>query len=51
MKSLIYVHIQGVLKKVIELGRAQARSLYNLQKSFFHSRKDQAFSFRKPPFW
>ena len=37
-------------KKVIELWSALARSLYNLQKSFFHSRKDQAFSFRMSPF-
>ena len=29
---------------------ALARSLYNLQKSFFNSRKDQAFSFRMSPF-
>ena len=41
----------GCLKKmVIELWSALARSLYNLQKSFFHSRKDQAFSFRMSPF-
>ena len=33
-------------KMVIELWSALARSLYNLQKSFFHSRIDQAFSFR-----
>ena len=37
-------------KKVIELWSALVRSLYNLQKSFFHSRKDQAFSFRMSPF-
>ena len=30
---------------------ALARSLYNLQKSFFHNRKDQAFSFRMSPFF
>ena len=35
---------------VIELWSALASSLYNLQKSFFHSRKDQAFSFRMSPF-
>ena len=41
----------GCLKKmVIELWSALARSLYNLQKFFFHSRKDQAFSFRVSPF-
>ena len=41
----------GCLKKmVIELWSAIARLLYNLQKSFFHSRKDQAFSFRMSPF-
>ena len=41
----------GCLKKmVIELWSALARSLFNLQKSFFHSRKDQAFSFRMSPF-
>ena len=41
----------GCIKKmVIELWSALARSLYNLQKSFFHSRKDQAFSFRMSPF-
>ena len=40
-------NIQGVSKKkVIELYSALARSLYNLQKSFFRRRKDQAFSFR-----
>ena len=34
----------GCIKKmVIELWSAVARSLYNVQKSFFHSRKDQAF--------
>ena len=37
-------------KRVIELCSALARSLYNLQKSLFHSRKDQAFSFRMSPF-
>ena len=37
-------------KKVIELWSALARSLYNLQKSFFLSGKDQAFSFRMSPF-
>ena len=35
-----------IKKKVIELWSALARSLYNLQKSFFYSRKDQAFSFQ-----
>ena len=41
----------GCLKKmVIEFWSALARSLYNLQKSFFHSRKDQAFRFRMSPF-
>ena len=41
----------GCIKKmVIELWSALASSLYNLQKSFFHSRKDQAFSFRMSPF-
>ena len=37
-------------KMVIKLWSALARSLYHLQKSFFHSRKDQAFSFRMSPF-
>ena len=37
-------------KKVIKLWSARASSLYNLQKSFFHSWKDQAFSFRMSPF-
>ena len=32
-------------KKVIQLWSALTGSLYNLQKSFFHSQKDQAFSF------
>ena len=41
----------GCLKKmVIELWSAITRLLYNLQKSFFYSRKDQAFSFRMSPF-
>ena len=41
----------GCIKKmVIELWSALASSLYNLQKSFFHSRKDQAFSFGMSPF-
>ena len=35
-----------IQKKVIALCSALARSLYNLQKSFFRRRKDQAFSFR-----
>ena len=39
-----------IKKKVIELCSALARSLYNLQKSFFHWRKDQAFSFRLSSF-
>ena len=39
-----------IKKKVIELWSALARSLYNLQQSFFYSRKDQAFSFRVLPF-
>ena len=39
-----------IKKKVIELWSALARSLYNLQKAFFHSREDQAFSFRMSPF-
>ena len=37
-------------KKVIELWGALALSLYDLEKSFFHSRKDQACSFRMSPF-
>ena len=46
-----YVYYTGCLKKVvIEFWSALARSLYNLQKSFFHSRKDQAFSFGMSPF-
>ena len=45
--SLIYRVSQ---KMVIKLWSALARSLYNLQKSFFHRRKDQAFSFRMSPF-
>ena len=36
-----------IKKKVIELWSAAARSLYNLQKSFFHSQKDQ---YRKDQF-
>ena len=39
-----------IKKKVIKLWSALARLLYNLQKLFFHSRKDQAFSFRMSPF-
>ena len=40
----------GCIKKmVIELSSALARSIYNLQKSFFYRRKDQAFSFRLSP--
>ena len=42
--------LQGIKKMVIELWSALACSLYNLQKSFFNSRKDQAFSFRMSPF-
>ena len=43
--------LQGLAKKkVIELWSALARPLYNLQKSFLHSRKDQASSFRLLPF-
>ena len=37
-------------KKVIALCSALARSLYNLQKSFFRRRKHQAFSFRLSSF-
>ena len=41
----------GCIKKmVIELWSALASSLYNLRKSFFHGRKDLAFSFRMSPF-
>ena len=43
-------HTGCIKKKVIELWSALARPLYNLQKSFFRSRKDQAFSFRLLPF-
>ena len=39
-----------IKKKVIEIWSALACLLYNLQKSFFHSQKDQAFSFRMSPF-
>ena len=47
----LYACYTGCIKKmVIELWSALARSLYNLQKSFFHSQKDQAFSFRMSPF-
>ena len=38
-------------KKVIELCSALARSLYNLETSFFRRRKDQAFSFRFSSFF
>ena len=49
--SLSQIDCTGCLKKmVIKLWSALARSLYNLQKSFFHSWKDQAFSFRMSPF-
>ena len=45
------LYYTGCIKKmVIKLWSALACSLYNLQKSFFHSRKDQAFSFRMSPF-
>ena len=43
-------YTECIKKKVIELWSALARSLYNLQKSFFYSQKDQAFSFRLLPF-
>ena len=43
-------YTECIKKMVIELWSALARSFYNLQKSFFHSRKDQAFSFRMSPF-
>ena len=50
-KKVHELQYTGCLKKmVIELWSAIARSLYNLQKSLFHSRKDQAFSFRMSPF-
>ena len=42
----IYIYTECIKKKVIELCSALARSLYNLQKSFFRRRKGQAFSFR-----
>ena len=45
----VYVYTGCIKKKVIEIWNALARPLYNLQKSFFHSRKDQAFSFRLLP--
>ena len=45
------IRTTGYIKKmVIELWSGLVRSLYNAQKSFFHSRKDQAFSFRMSPF-
>ena len=47
---IYFYYIQGVWKKVIKLWSALVRSLYNLQKSFFYSRKEQAFSFRMLPF-
>ena len=51
LRLKVSAYVQGVSKKmVIELWSALARSLYNLQKSFFDSRKDQAFSFRMSPF-
>ena len=46
----IYIYTGCIKKKVIELCSALARSLYNLQKSFFRRRKDQAFSFRLSSF-
>ena len=47
----VNIKYTGCIKKmVIELWSALARSLYNPQKLFFHSRKDQAFSFRMSPF-
>ena len=46
----IFSHVNnvstGCIKKAIEIWSALVRSLYNLQKSFFYSRKDQAFNFR-----
>ena len=42
--------LQGVSKKVIEVWSALARLSHNLQKSFFHIRKDRTFSFRLSPF-
>ena len=40
------MNVQGVSKKkVIELWSALARPLYNLQKSFFRSRKDRLLAF------
>ena len=44
------IYTECIKKMVIELWSALVRSLYNLQKSFFNSRKDQAFSFRMSPF-
>ena len=35
-----FIHTGCLKKKVIELWSALARPLYNLQKSFFRSRKD-----------
>ena len=46
----VVVHTGYIKKTVIELCSALARSLYNLQKLFFHRRKDQAFSFRLSSF-
>ena len=48
--GIIFEYTGCIKKMVIKLCSALARSLYNLQKSFFHSRKDQAFSFRMSPF-
>ena len=42
--SHIYIY-REYKKKVIEICSALAHSLHNLQKLFFHRRKDQAFSF------
>ena len=49
LKSL-YNNTGCTKKKVTKLCSALARSLYNLQKSFFPRRKDQAFSFRLSSF-
>ena len=49
-KQSLFFHYTGCIKKkVIELWSALAHPLYNLQKSLFRSRKDQAFSFRLLP--
>ena len=49
-ENLLIIIYRVYKKKVIELCSALARSLYNIQKSFFHRRKDQAFSFRLSSF-